>query len=498
MLSICVRAYPRFLPRIFLASVMVLAPVGLSAHASTENLSSAQLAATWAAGEFTGDHIQGDFGADPGLTADLVLALAATGVSLQTTKSAADWLAEQAPDYVSAGVPKSVLAGSAAKLALVARAVGANSADFGNLNLQKILLGQLTAEGKFADAMNYSGAAPVDNSTTFTQSLAVLALAEQTPATAVQFLAQTQCADGGYPVFYPTAGQACESDVDGTGIVVQALVAQGESAASAVAWLLKNQGADGSFKNSGPGAAANSNSTALAAQALRAGGEPAAADQASQWLISRQLGCAAPASQRGAIGYLEPVVDGSTLRATAQAIPALAEISLADIAPGKKSSSASCLSQPSPAPSDSASASSPSTSAEPPTTSAEPPPTSGAAVDPTTRPAPQLSPSVLGTSSTAAPSDSAPSTKEEPALSGRQLAPRVPAAAAPQTRTSPPATGSRSSVSPPPVASGSVSSQAIAQRRPWSDPATWGVAVGVLALSLWLIVVLWQRRSGVR
>lgn len=294
----------------------------------------ARAAASWAVGQLTdGSHVEGLFGPDAGLTADVVLALAASGTSRPAAEAAGDWLAGAASDYVTGGIPGDVSAGSAAKLALVARAQGRDPAAFGSLDLDATLRGRLNTDGRFTDSLDFGGPTPVDQSTTFTQSLAILALRPAVPTEAVTFLGSQRCPDGGFPVFYPAPGAACDSDVDGTGVVVQALLAAGagDQVVPAVRWLLGRQDVDGSFSSSGPGAAANSNSTALAAQALRAAGEAAAADRAVSWLMSRQVRCGGSAVDRGAIGFLDPVADDSALRATAQAIPALAGVALGEL-----------------------------------------------------------------------------------------------------------------------------------------------------------------------
>ena len=310
------------------------APFAAPARAASGLSAPVPAAAGWTVAQLTdGTHASGGFGPDHGLTADVVLGLAATGVADATTRASAGWLAGHAQAYIDGGYAGDVSAGAVAKLALIARAVGAEPTAFGGLDLRRTLLGRLQPSGRFTDRLT-DGAQVLDLSNVFTQALGVLALRAGTdaPATAVEFLARQRCADGGFPVFYPQRPTDCLSDADGTGVGVQALLAVGRAADAepAVAWLVEHQAPDGSFRNSGPGAAPNSNSTALAAQALRAAGRTAQADAAVSWLKSRQVGCAAPAGDRGAIGYQEPVADASALRATAQALPALAGVSLAD------------------------------------------------------------------------------------------------------------------------------------------------------------------------
>ncbi|GAB2895901.1 hypothetical protein [Streptomyces mayteni] len=309
-----------------LAAALTLPTGGAAADAPPELRDPAAAAATWTVGRLTeGTHASGD----QGLTADIVMGLAATGTAGDTAELATDWLADNAADYVTRGTEGTVFAGGAAKLALVAAIEGRDPGDFGGQDLTGALLGRLQDTGRFTDA----GAAG-DMSNQFTQSLAVLALerTDDVPDAAVEFLASTRCADGGYPLSLRRNPDRCTSDTDSTGMAVQALLAVGRTADAepALDWLESRQREDGGFAYDTT-SAPNSNSTALAVQALYAGDRDAAADRGVDWLRTRQVGCAGAAADRGAVGYLEPVANGLALRATAQAIPALAGLPLGDI-----------------------------------------------------------------------------------------------------------------------------------------------------------------------
>ncbi|MDT0378209.1 terpene cyclase/mutase family protein [Streptomyces sp. DSM 42041] len=186
-------------------------------------------------------------------------------------------------------------------------------------------------DGRFRDA-------PLDEdiSNQFTQSLAVLALdrSGDLPGKAADFLVSTQCADGGFPLFFKEDPADCTSHTDSTGLAVQALVAADRDAEAeeALDWLEDEQLDDGGFRDNGFGTPpANSNSTALAVQGLTAGGRVTAAAEGVAWLRTVQVGCDAPADDRGAVGYDKPVVNGMALRATAQVVPALAGKSLGKV-----------------------------------------------------------------------------------------------------------------------------------------------------------------------
>ncbi|WBP89079.1 prenyltransferase/squalene oxidase repeat-containing protein [Kitasatospora cathayae] len=154
------------------------------------------------------------------------------------------------------------------------------------------------------------------------QSLALTALAADkiTPAdSAVAWLTGQQCEDGGWPS-YRAAGAACDAkteDSNATAVAIQALVALGghqPAVDKGVQWLKANQNADGSWPYN-PGNPGDANSTGLAVNALFAArtdpasaakpgsGGAAAGKNAFDGLARFQLGCTAPADQRGAFAY---------------------------------------------------------------------------------------------------------------------------------------------------------------------------------------------------
>ncbi|MFJ6380463.1 prenyltransferase/squalene oxidase repeat-containing protein [Kitasatospora sp. NPDC092039] len=162
------------------------------------------------------------------------------------------------------------------------------------------------------------------------QSLALTALtaAKVAPAdSAVGWLTGQQCEDGGWPS-YRAAGAACDpktEDSNATAVAVQALVALGghqEAVDKGVAWLRANQNADGSWAYN-PGSPGDANSTGLAVNALFAArtdpaGVAKAGRSAFDGLALFQLGCAAPADQRGAFAY-QPDPAGGALTPNALA-----------------------------------------------------------------------------------------------------------------------------------------------------------------------------------
>jgi hypothetical protein len=215
---------------------------------------------------------------------------------------------------------------------------GQDPTSYQGIDLIDRLQDLLTPTGQFKS----KSASPGDFTNTFTQSLAILALARAdgvtVPASAVSFLAGVQCGDGGFPSpFVPESGKQCTSLPDTTAMVVQALLAGDDTtnAAEGLAWLVDHQASDGGF--------GNSNDTGLAAQALRVGGKTAAADKAVAYLRSLQVGCDGTEANRGAIAFspLDPAHPTNTgfqadtaPRATAQAILGLVGTGLLELEAG--------------------------------------------------------------------------------------------------------------------------------------------------------------------
>lgn len=283
----------------------------------------AAAAATWVSTQLVdGDHLVVSFGGtdypDQGLTADAVLAFAASGTNAGPAAKAWGWLST--PDNVAAytGDGKAeAYAGATAKLALTAEVRHVDPTAVGGRDLVAQLRGLLAPGGRFTDRSQYG-----DFSNSFGQSYALLALARTdkgAPGAAVSFLAGTRCADGGYPASFGAA--TCTSDPDATALAVQALLATGRThaAATGARWLAAHQGADGGF--AAAGGPENANTTGLAAQALSAAGRGGAAGRARDWLRTVQVTCAGPVAQRGAIAYDATGFDaGTATRATVQGV----------------------------------------------------------------------------------------------------------------------------------------------------------------------------------
>jgi hypothetical protein len=320
------------LPALAAAAVpATTAPAGGTTGATSDP---AQAAAGYLARQLVGGtHLsfEGSTLPDAGMTADAVFSMAAAKVAGTAQAAATGWLAANSAGYIDAvGAFGGPSAGAYAKLALVAEVTGGDPHAFGGVDLLTNLsalecpaAGRPECAGQVG-AFRSSSADAVINMVT--QALAVIALtrspvaADHPDAAAVDFLTGQQCPDGGFPVPIHAAGGACVSEVDGTAFAAQALVAAGrtEPAKAALDWLASVRQPNGSFANSGGPSA---NSTAVAVEALVAGGRDASASVA--WLRSQQVGCAGPAVQRGAVRFAG-AFDAKALRATSQAGMALA------------------------------------------------------------------------------------------------------------------------------------------------------------------------------
>ncbi len=164
------------------------------------------------------------------------------------------------------------------------------------------------------------------------QSLALTALtaAKVTPAdSAVSWLTGQQCADGGWPSYRADASAACDpvfEDSNATALAIQSLISLGghqDAVDKGVQWLRTAQNADGSWAFN-PGNPGDADSTGLAVNALLAAKvDPASVAKAGKnafdGLAGFQLGCAAPADQRGAFVYQTAPADGTAAEANALA-----------------------------------------------------------------------------------------------------------------------------------------------------------------------------------
>jgi hypothetical protein len=308
------------------AAASTTAPAG-----STSTHNPAQAAAGWLARQMVGgSHFTETFdGAtfpDQGLTIDAIYAFAATGTATGYAARAMGWLARPhiLANYIGNGTT-SAYAGATANLLLGAEVQGADPDTFGGVDLPSRLASLLTASGRYSDKSKFG-----DFSNVFSQSLAIIAMTRLSgaPASAVKFLASSECPDGGFPLNF--GKKKCVADPDATAMVVQALLAahRPTPAERGLHWLASVQQSDGGFV-SPPATTANSNSTGLAGEAFVAGGWFKRAVRARGFLLSVQVGCAGPSDQQGAIAYDSSGFNASTAAfATAQGVLGVADVPL--------------------------------------------------------------------------------------------------------------------------------------------------------------------------
>ncbi|QLH21423.1 prenyltransferase/squalene oxidase repeat-containing protein [Streptomyces sp. Rer75] len=151
------------------------------------------------------------------------------------------------------------------------------------------------------------------------QSLALLAqdaVGVKPAASAVDWLAGQQCADGGFAAYRADTGKACDPKkgefTDATGAAIQALAAVGGRSSAVekgIGWLKRSQNEDGGW-GMNPGGTSDANSTSVAVGAFAAAGmDPVEVASAASGktpydaLLGLQLDCSAKAGQRGAFAY---------------------------------------------------------------------------------------------------------------------------------------------------------------------------------------------------
>ncbi len=287
---------------------------------------------------------------DGGNTIDAFIALSAVGTEPAQAGATLAYLEGHVDDYI--GSFGEAYAGPLAKTLLAVVVAGGNPRAFGGHDLVAELRALETTKGRFSDQSTYG-----DYSNTIGQSLALIGLARAGQGVnvgSVELLLSRQCADGGFSGSL-AAADGCVSDSDATAFAVQALLALGDatlcngdlggSAGRAAAGVTAGldrlediQGATGGFTSAD--GAVNANTTGVAAQALTAGGRPAAAADAVAFINGLQYLDPAVPALLGGIAFSTDtrsttVPSDSDLRATPQAALGLAGGSLVTVvAPG--------------------------------------------------------------------------------------------------------------------------------------------------------------------
>lgn len=360
-------AHPRRRRRAPLASVVAALVLVMSVVVGTPQLSAAAVpsrpeggaALDWIEAELAAnDHAMPGFVPDSpdwGLTADAVLALAAGGrsTSPEAVATATNVLANARSfatydDFDMEGVR---IAGSLAKLLVVAEAQGVDSSDADGLDLEAELRASMQAAGADGGRFSDSGPDVSDNANGFGQALAVIGLSYTeggVPPAGVGFLLDQQCPGGGFRLVHSPAGgctTASAADTDATAMAVQALlvvprtIAVRDALIEALGWLADEQDPSGGFGGTGPTSGLNSSSTGLIAQALLASGRAEAAGNAADWIVDETAlvegASGAASADAGSIAYNPGAHDAAVAegiddlardqwrRSTAQAVLAL-------------------------------------------------------------------------------------------------------------------------------------------------------------------------------
>jgi hypothetical protein len=310
--------------------VMVVAPTAPVAGVeppTSDPTRAADYGAGWVATQISAEGFVPGPGGDPtaGQTLQAALALAAAGVEQATFERVVDWLAANVESVAAPGGVDA--AGALGYLLLVADAAGADPSSFGGVDLIARLQG---TSGAFEAGLY--GAADPSFDGVFRQSLALLGLAAHgvsPPAAATTWLRGQQCAAGSAPAAVggweayradpaspcgaPDPGTFTGPDTNSTALAIQALVALGQTAPlDPREFLQATQDADGGFPFLAE-LGSDPNSTALVIQALVALGEDPdgwATAGGTPWssLLSWQIGCDADPADVGA--FASPFSDG--------------------------------------------------------------------------------------------------------------------------------------------------------------------------------------------
>ncbi|MBF4160352.1 terpene cyclase/mutase family protein [Nocardioides acrostichi] len=354
--------FTRTVRRLAIATTAVTAATGmalaLAAPAQAARPTAAEKQSVrWLGGQLTDGVMhndQYDFD-DIGLTLDAGLALAALDKRPADVEAIQSALGDDIEGYTTYN--GDVYAGSVAKALAFTTVSGGDYTDVGGVNLRhrlhQLVIREGSSTGRIADHSDGT-----DYANTIGQAFAVqgLSLSDSGQAKKViRFLLKQQCDTGYFRLQFnddkDAKNQGCGGpgtntpSVDVTALAVIALQdthQMGKQVRSAqqhaVAWLLSQQGSDGSFAGAPPTDSANTNSTGLASWALGSSGVCRPARQAAVWVRGLEVppnDDSALADETGAIAYDAAAYqagesDGITTatrdqwrRASAQAAPAL-------------------------------------------------------------------------------------------------------------------------------------------------------------------------------
>ena len=261
-------------------------------------------------------------GSDLGTTCDTVLAIAANGQDASTWKSNSG---NSPLDYLYVQVAESAVdtLGLKAKVVLVLVTTGQDPTAFGGSDL----IAELNAA--------YDEATHSYGGTVFDHALAMLALSnagQPVPDEAGQYLLDSQNEDGAWALFGDT--ESGTGDTNTTALAVQALITTGRQDAigDALTYLHSVQNDDGGFPYQNPsdyGTDTDANSTAVVLQAILAAGE-SLSDWAPEGVDPLDALTALHDPDSGAF-FWQAAIPAPNVLASAQAIPAMAEYTFANL-----------------------------------------------------------------------------------------------------------------------------------------------------------------------
>lgn len=335
------------------ATTISTAPSAGSLAGANANVTNGQVA-RWGAGylarqlDANGGFLGSAAAPDLVNTAYAVVSLHAAGVGRKASGEAIAWLKTQVASGLSDSDGDNP--GRLADVILAAVSAGQNPRAFGGTAPANNLVNRLLATARTTgpDRGLFGAGSPTFDGA-FRQGFALAALAgadvpKATVATSIAWLTAQQCANGLWTSYRSDTSVACPAanpntfagpDTNSTGGAAQGLAAYGNQPRKSL--LLKTfkriQAPDGGFPFlAARGQSSDPNSTALSIQALLAyGAGPAlpgfrpGGHTAYAALASYQLGCSAPAADRGAFTFT--LGDGTpNLLATVPAIPAMAKV----------------------------------------------------------------------------------------------------------------------------------------------------------------------------
>lgn len=278
-------------------------------------------ALAWLAAQQNDDGGFGDPESSPGTTAQAVLGIAAVYENASAwqkdSSSPLDYLASKADEYTSTGWDP---ASSTALLIQAVVAADGNPYNFGGINLVERLDSFFSASTNQFTGSNWAIASYI---------LAKIALLEEPNPDYVQLLKDNQLPSGGWEY---SAGWGADSNT--TALAVQALVAAGEpltstAIVSATSYFHSIQNEDGGFPYAKPslwGTETDANSTGMVLQALAALGEDPLTWLASpdgQLTVHSPLEALLALQQLGGAFNWKADAPGSQIMATAQALPGI-------------------------------------------------------------------------------------------------------------------------------------------------------------------------------